>query len=143
MKKKTLILCILVLAMAMVAMVSCSSSSMAVETKDDKTVVITAENAGEDDENLAGAIVVGKDEQITIDSNLEKGGIHLYFIDAAEAQNEEDLPDADVEAKYTANVEGVESQAVSFGEGSYMVKVTATDKATGTVNVVVKGFDGE
>ena len=142
MKKKTLILSILVLAIAMITMVSCSSSSMVVESKDDKTVVITAENAGEDDEALTGAIAVGKDEQVTIDSNLEKGGLQLEFIEAAEAQSVEDLPD-DVEAKYTANVSGVESQAVSFGEGSYMIRVTADEKATGTVNVVVKGFDGE
>lgn len=142
MKKKTLILSILVLAIALVAMVSCSSSSLAVNSTDEKHTDIIAENAGPDDETLSGTIVVGEDEQVTIDSNLEKGGLQIDFIKSEGEQSEEDTPDMDAEPTYTANVSEVESQAVQFGAGTYMVKVTPTDKATGTVNIVVKGFDG-
>ena len=141
MKKKTLILSILVLAMAMIAMVSCSSSSMVVNTIDEKNMEITAENAAKDDFALSGSLVIGADEQLVIDSNLEEGGLKIELIKAEEEQSEEELPDVDAEATYTANVSGVESQAVSFGEGTFSVRVTATDKATGTVTVVVKGFD--
>lgn len=143
MKKKTLLLSVLVLALAMIAMVSCSSSSLAVVSNDDKSVTITAENAGPDDEALSGTLVIGEDEQVTIDSNLEKGGLQIEFIKNEGEQSDEDTPDMDAEPTYTANVSEVESQAVQFGAGTFMVKVTPAEKATGTVEILVKGFDGE
>lgn len=141
MKKKTIILSVLVLVLAMLAMAACSNSSFGVVTNDDKTMTITAENSEKDDSAVSGTLVVGEDEQITIDSNLESGGMKLEFISNEGFDDPEEVPDIDeAQAAYTANVNGVESQAVMFGAGSYLVRATVTEKASGTVDIVVKGF---
>lgn len=144
MKKKALFLSIMVLAVAMIVMVSCSSSTLASETVDEHHIVITAEKAGEDDLVVSGGLEVGADQQIVIDSVLDEGGIKIEFISSEGFDDEEEVPDIDsAEVKYTANVNGKESQAVFFGEGEYMVRVTGTEKATGTVDIQVKGFGEE
>ena len=141
MKKKLLMVSIMVLAMAMFMMTACGGS-LAGEIVDEKTMNITAENAGEGDFIMTGTLVVTEDEQITIDSQLDKGGVKIEFIESAGDEDMEEVPDYEnAEATYTANVSGIESQAVSFGAGEFMVKVTAAEKGTtGTVNVVIKGF---
>ena len=144
MRKKNLILSVMVLAMAMLMMISCSSSSFGVVTSDDKTMTITAENSDEGDSAVSGSLVVGADEQVTIDSNLDKGGIQLDFISSEGFDDPEEVPDIEnADAVYTAYVSEVESQAVQFGAGTYVVRVTVTDKANGTVEVIVKGFGEE
>ena len=139
MRKKTMALSILVLAMAMLLMISCSGSSFSMQAVDDKTMNITAEKADEGDSVVSGSLVVGEDEQITIDTNLDKGGVTVDFISDEGFDNSEEVPDIEnAEATYTTNVSGVESQTVSFGTGSYVVRATATDKANGTIEISVK-----
>ena len=141
MRKRSLLAVIMIMAVAMLVMVSCGKSSFGVVTNDDKTMTITAENSENDASAVSGTLVVGEDEQITIDSNLESGGMKLEFISNEGFDDPEEVPDIDeAQAAYTANVNGVESQAVMFGAGSYVVRATVTEKATGTVDIVIKGF---
>lgn len=144
MRRKTFILLTMVLAFSMLVMVSCSQSSFGAVSVDDKTMTVTAENASKDDTAVTGSLVVGEDEQITIDSSLDGGGMQIeFFVDEGFDDMEEE-PDLDeLQPAYTANVSGVESQAVQFGAGSFMVRATATEKKTnGKVEIHVKGFGG-
>ena len=88
--------------------------------------------------------MVGEEEQITIDSNLDSGSIQLDFISNEGFDDMEEVPDLEnAEVKYTTTVSEVESQAVSFGAGSYLVRATVVDNANGTVEIKVKGFGEE
>ena len=139
MKRKSLSVCFMILAVSMFVMVSCSQSMLGCDVIDESHMVITSEKSNPDDSTFSGSIVVGDDQQIVIDSQLEEGGMQIEFIDATGMDDMEEIPE-DVEAKYTANVSGVESQAVSFGAGEFVVRATVTEKATGTVDIQVKGF---
>ena len=142
MKKRLLAVVIMVLMTAMLAMVSCSSSEFGGEVKNEKEMTITAENAEADESLSTGTLEVGENEQITVDSNLEEGAIKIEFISSEGFDDIEEVPDLEgAEAAYTTEVGEVESQAVSFGGGSFIVRATVTEKATGTVEIRVKGFD--
>ena len=82
--------------------------------------------------------VVEDGEQVSIDTALEKGEITVEFIASEGEQNIDELPELDGDATYTAYLSGTNSQAVSFGAGSFMIKPTVTDKATGTVTITVQ-----
>jgi len=141
MKRKACILSIMALVLAMIAMTACSGSSFGIAVADEKTAAITAENADKDDMASSGSLVAGEDEQITIDSNLDSGEIRIDFISDEGFDDPEEVPDLEnAEVKYTTTVSGVESQAVMFGAGSYIVRATVVDKASGTIDIVVKGF---
>ena len=63
----------------------------------------------------------------------------IEFISAEGMDNPDELPELDGEAQYTAFISGTNAQKVSMPSGSYMIKVTVTDKATGSVAINVVG----
>lgn len=141
MKKKSIFISLMILTLAMFVMVSCGGgTTLSADVQGEDHIVITADKAADGDFLQTGSLVVGADQQITIDSQLDPGAIQLEFISTEGMDDIEEIPEGS-EALYTAAVNGIESQAVSFGEGEYMVRVTVTEKATGTVDIVVKGFE--
>lgn len=144
MKRKAYILSLMVLVLATIVMTACTGSSFGMVTNDEKSMSVTAEKSGDGDSATSGSIVVGEEEQITIDSNLDSGSIQLDFISNEGFDDMEEVPDLEnAEVKYTTTVSEVESQAVSFGAGSYLVRATVVDNANGTVEIKVKGFGEE
>ena len=123
---------------SMIAMSSCGKSEFSGESVDDKHITINAVKADTGDFFVTGSLEVEEGEQIVIDTNLEAGEITLEFISAEGGENIDELPDTDAEATYTAYLSGTDSQSVSFGAGSFMIKSTVTEKATGTVNITVQ-----
>ena len=101
-------------------------------------MTINAVKADKGDYFVTGTLVVDEGEQIAIDTDLEAGEITIEFISADGNENIDELPDTDAEATYTAYLSGTDSQSVSFGAGSFMIKSTVTEKATGTVNITVQ-----
>ena len=63
----------------------------------------------------------------------------IEFISAEGMDNPDEFPELDGEAQYTAFISGTNAQKVSMPSGSYMIKVTVTDKATGSVAINVVG----
>ena len=138
MKRLLSIVAVTVLAVSMLAMVSCGGSDFSGIVDSDKDMTINAVNAGTGEYFVTGTLVVDEGEQIAIDTALEKGEITVEFIGSAEEESIDELPELDGDATYTAYLSGTNSQAVSFGAGSYMVKVTATERATGTIEISVQ-----
>ena len=138
MKRILSIITAAVLAVSMLAMVSCGGSDFSGIVDSDKDMTINAVNAGTGEYFVTGTLVVDEGEQIAIDTALEKGEITVEFIGSAEEESIDELPELDGDATYTAYLSGTNSQAVSFGAGSYMVKVTATERATGTIEISVQ-----
>ncbi|MBQ6439433.1 MAG: hypothetical protein IJJ06_04740 [Mogibacterium sp.] len=138
MKKIVSIIAIAVLAVSMLAMVSCAKHEFSGSVESDKNMTINAVNADKGDYFVTGTLVVDEGEEIAIDTALEKGEITLEFIGSEDEGNIDELPEVDGDATYTAYLSGTDSQSVSFGAGSFMVKPTVTDKATGTVTITVQ-----
>ena len=145
MRKMMLSLTVIVLLLiTAAAFTACSSGPTLTGEMDDegKEVTYTANKADKDDFVLSGTLIVGEDEQIVIDSELEKGSMQFEFIKNDGMDDTEEVPDVEgMDATYTAYVSEIESQAVQFGAGEYMIRATVTEKGTtGEVDIEVKGF---
>ena len=138
MKRFLSIIAITVLTVSMFVMVSCGKHEFSGNMDDEKNMTITAVNADTGDYFATGTLVVEDGEQVSIDTALEKGEITVEFIASEGEESIDELPELDGEATYTAYLSGTNSQAVSFGAGSFMIKPTVTDKATGTVTITVQ-----
>ena len=138
MKRFISILALAVLTVSLIAMTSCGKSEFSGQVDNDKSMTINAVKADKGDYFVTGTLVVDEGEQIAIDTDLEAGEITVEFIGAEGNENIDELPDTDAEAIYTAYLSGTDSQSVSFGAGSFMIKPTVTEKATGTVNITVQ-----
>ena len=138
MKKIISIIAIAVLAVSMIAMTSCGKHEFSGQVDSDKNMTINAVKADKGDYFLTGTLVVDEGEEVVIDSKLEKGEITVEFIGSEGEGNIDELPEVNGEATYTANLSGTNSQTVSFGAGSFMIKPTVTEKATGTVSITVQ-----
>ena len=138
MKRIISIILVAVLAVSMLAMTSCGKKEFSGSVEDDKNMTITAVKADAGDYFATGSLVVEEGEQVTIDTDLESGAITVEFLGSSEEQSAEELPEMDGEATYTAFLEGTNTQSVSFGAGTFMIKPTVTEKATGTVKITVQ-----
>ena len=119
-------------------MTSCGKSEFSGESVDEKHMTINAVKADTGDFFVTGSLEVEEGEQIAIDTKLESGEITLEFISAEGMGNPDEVPDVEGEATYTAYLSGTNQQSVSFGAGSFMIKPTVTDKATGTIDITVE-----
>ena len=138
MKRIISIIVVAVLAVSMLAMTSCGKNEFSGSVEDDKNMTITGVKADAGDYFATGSLVVEEGEEITIDSDLESGAITVEFLGSSEEQSAEELPEMDGEATYTAFLEGTNTQSVSFGAGTFMIKPTVTEKATGTIKITVQ-----
>lgn len=137
-KRFVSIIVVAMLAVSMLAMTSCGKSEFSGSVDDDKNMTINAVKAADGDYFVTGSLVVDEGEEVAINSNLESGAITVEFISSEGEQSDEELPDINGEATYTAFLEGTNSQAVSFGTGTFMIKPTVTEKATGTITITVR-----
>ena len=137
MKKLLSIMAVMVLTASMLTMVSCGKTELSGEMVDDKSMTVTASKADSGDYFVTGSMEFEEGEQLSIEPNLESGEMTIEFISAEGMDDPEELPELDGNAQYTAFISGSNAQKVSMPSGSYMVKVTVTDKATGTVTINV------
>lgn len=138
MKKIISVLVVAILAVSMLAMTSCGKSEFNGNVESEKNMTINAVKAEKGAYFVTGTLEVEEGEQIAIDTDLESGAITVEFIGSSDDQSAEEVPALDGEATYTAYLEGTSSEAVSFGAGSFMIKPTVTEKATGTITITVK-----
>lgn len=137
MKRYLSVLFVAVLAMTLV-MTACSTHEFSGSSNDEKTMTITAKNADAGDFFMTGSLVVDEGETIKITPALEKGSVKLEFISAEGNDSIDELPELDGEAIVTANVSGTEEQGYGGATGSFMVKATVTEKATGTIDIIIE-----
>ena len=138
MKKVSVLLMAAVMLLSMCMVTSCGKSEFGVTDNTEKAMTVNAENADKDDFFMVGTLVVADGEQVTITSGLEKGSVKIELIPCAQDQSAENVPEyEDAEATMTFEAKEAESQTGTIPAGDYMLKATATSKATGTVKVEV------
>ena len=138
MKKITYTLLVAVVAMSMMVLCACGGSSLGITGNSEKSMTIEAKNAAQGDFVLSGSLEVTEGEQVVIASSLEKGELKIELYATPAEQSAEELPDVDgSEPVVMSNASGTETVSATVPEGSYMVKVTSAEKATGTVQIDV------
>ena len=141
MKKAFSFILIAVMAMTMMMLTSCGSE-FGCSDNNEKQINITAKKAGKGMFFTTGALIVSENEEIEIESDLKSGSVTIEFFSAEGMEDIEEVPDLDdMEPVFTANVSGEESQTLGFGTGTFLVKATVTEKATGTIEIEVENVD--
>ena len=135
MKRKFLLIAA-ILIMAMITMSSCGGT-FSIDCSNEKAIHVDAKNANTDDWVVTGSLVVEDGEDVVFTSNLEKGEIKIELFGTTEEQSIDELPDEPSgEATSVFVARETDSMAVSsFAAGSYLVKATVTEKATGTIDI--------
>lgn len=128
---------ILALALAALLLAACGTSEFALTENTGKKMTITAKNAKPDSFFLSGALTVEDGEQVVLSGELESGCVRVEIIPAPEESSMSTVPELDGEPVLTANLETTDSAAGTLPAGSYLLKATCLEKATGTVQLDV------
>ena len=134
MKKITLIMLTAILAVSMIALAACGGGSLSADASNEKLITITAQNATEDHQITIGSLTVEEGDTVTMTSNLEEGIISVELFGSGEASVEE-LPEMDGEAVFWADLSPGDSASAELTAGTYMLRITPVEKATGTITV--------
>ncbi len=136
--KKRCLLIVAVLALAMLAMGACSRVTLAVTDSTEKSMSIEANRSDPGDFMMGGGLEVAEGEQVVMSGNMEKGELRIELYGVPEEQSADELPDIEGgEPVMTFNANGTSSISGTLEAGSYMIKVTTAEKATGTVQIDV------
>ena len=137
MKRMTSFTMIIALVLSMLVLTACGKSEFGLSENTEKKMTITAENADKDAFFMVGSLEVADGEQIAITSNLTKGSVRVEIIGTPEEQSIDQIPDMNAEATLTADLKSTDSVSGTVEAGTYMLKATCLEKATGTVLVEV------
>lgn len=133
------LLCLVIgMALLTLTLTACGKSEFGVTENTGKLMMITAENAAKDALFLVGSLDVADGEQIVITSNLAKGSVRVEIVAAPEEQSIDKLPDMNGEAIISADVTSTMGASDTVPAGSYMLKATCLEKATGTIQIEVE-----
>ena len=137
MKRMTSFTMIIALVLSMLVLTACGKSEFGLSENTEKKMTITAENADKDAFFMVGSLEVADGEQIAITSNLTKGSVRVEIVGTPEEQSIDQIPDMNAEAALTADLKSTDSVSGTVETGTYMLKATCLEKATGTVLVEV------
>ncbi len=137
MKKFTVLAVILALVLCALTLTACEKSEFGLIASTEKHMTINARNAEKDDTFMLGTLEAGEGEQVTIVADLKSGSIRVELV-AAEMQDGGQLPETDGDAIITANLVRDESATGTLPAGSYLLRATCLEKATGTVEIDVQ-----
>ena len=137
MKRMTSFTMIIALVLSMLVLTACGKSEFGLSENTEKKMTITAENADKDAFFMVGSLEVADGEQIAITSNLTKGSVRVEIVGTPEEQSIDQIPDMNAEATLTADLKSTDSVSGTVEAGTYMLKATCLEKATGTVLVEV------
>ena len=136
MKKRSYFIFAVLMILAMMALTACGGT-LSIDCSNEKAVHVEAENADKDDWVVTGSLTVEEGETISFTANMEKGEIRFELFGTAEEQSIDELPEEPTgEADTSFVASGTDSMSVTnVAAGSYMIKATVTEKATGTVDI--------
>ena len=135
MKRMTIILA---LALSALLLTACGKSEFGVIQNEPDRIVISAENAEKDAFFMTGTLEVAEGQQIVAAADLEKGSIRVEIYAAPEGEESvNELTDLG-DALLTGDLKADERFEGGMAAGSYLVKATCLEKATGSVEVAVQ-----
>ena len=140
--KKRYVLIAVIMTLAMLAMCSCAKDTLVMNSASEKNLTVEAKKAASGDFAMTGGLEVADGEQVVMTQNMEKGEIRIELYGTPAEQSIDEIPDMEEgEPVMTLNADGVGTMSGTLPEGSYMVKITVIEKATGTVQIDVTAAD--
>ena len=134
-------ICALTAAAAMVLSAAlfagCGKSEFTANDFTEKEMVIIAENAAKDSMFEVGTLTVEEGEKISMTADLKKGEILVEIIEEPENQSIDELPDLDRDPILSSKMKNSDAVSGGMPAGSYSVRATCLEKATGTIVVEV------
>ena len=137
MKHRNALALIILMALLVQTLTSCGRSEFGVTENTGKRITITAEKADKDAFLMVGALEAADGEQIVIASDLAKGSVKVEILRAPEEQQDDQSLAIDDEPILMANVSRTDTAAGGVTAGSYLLRATCIEKATGTIQVEV------
>ena len=122
----------------MIMLTGCGKSEFRLTENTEKQMTITADNADREASFLVGTLEASDGEQIVIAAKLTKGSVRVEIVGVPADQSINELPATDAEVIFTADVTGTEGTSGMVPAGSYMLRATCLEKATGTIQIEVK-----
>lgn len=137
MKRKITVIAVAALMLSTL-LTACGGQEFGVTENTEKRMTITAERADKDDFFMVGTLEVEDNEQIAITSDLTEGSIRVELVGVPKEQSIDEVPATDGEAVITADVTGTDEKTEKVSAGSYMLRATCLERATGTVLIEVQ-----
>ena len=137
-KSSRFMLVLAALVLLMLTLTACGKSAFGLAENTGKLMLISAENADKGAFFLVGSLEVDEGEQIVISSELTKGQVRVEIIGAPGEQSIDELPRTDGTPIITAELRGADGAARTVGAGSYYLKATCVEKASGSVRIAVE-----
>ena len=124
--------------LAALLLTACGKSEFGMAENTAKRMTIAADNADKKDFFMVGSLEVEDGEQIVVTSNLKKGSIRVELIGTPAEQSIDQLPEMNGEATLTAELTGTDGVSGTVPAGSYLLRATCLEKASGTVEIEVQ-----
>lgn len=138
MKRSRTLAILTALALAALLLAGCGRSEFGLSENTAKRMTVTAANADKGGFFMVGLLEVEDGEQLVISSALEKGSVKVELVGAPAEQSIETLPDMSGDAILTANVRGADSASGTVPAGSYFLRASCLERASGSVVIEVK-----
>ena len=129
---------IFALLLAALLLTACGKSEFGMAENTAKRMTIAADNADKKDFFMVGSLEVEDGEQIVVTSNLKKGSIRVELVGTPAEQSIDQLPEMNGEATLTAELTGTDGVSGTVPAGSYLLRATCLEKASGTVEIEVQ-----
>lgn len=129
---------IIALLLAALLLTACGKSEFGMSEATAKRMTIAADNADKKDFFMVGSLEVEDGEQIVVTSNLKKGSIRVELVSTPAEQSIDQLPEMNGEATLTAELTGTDGVSGTVPAGSYLLRATCLEKASGTVEIEVQ-----
>lgn len=129
---------IIALLLAALLLTACGKSKFGMAENTAKRMTIAADNADKKDFFMVGSLEVEDGEQIVVTSNLKKGSIRVELVGTPAEQSIDQLPEMNGEATLTAELTGTDGVSGTVPAGSYLLRATCLEKASGTVEIEVQ-----
>ena len=129
---------IIALLLAVLLLTACGKSEFGMAENTAKRMTIAADNADKKDFFMVGSLEVEDGEQIVVTSNLKKGSIRVELVSTPAEQSIDQLPEMNGEATLTAELTGTDGMSGTVPAGSYLLRATCLEKASGTVEIEVQ-----
>ena len=124
--------------LAALLLTACGKSEFGMAENTAKRMTIAADNADKKDFFMVGSLEVEDGEQIVVTSDLKKGSIRVELVGTPAEQSIDQLPEMNGEATLTAELTGTDGVSGTVPAGSYLLRATCLEKASGTVEIEVQ-----
>ena len=138
MKRNNIFLTVIIFTLMVLMLAACGKSEFSVTETTEKQMSIMAQNASKDSFFLSGGLEVADGEKVVITSGLKKGSVRVELIEVPEEQSIDELPDLNSEPRISVDLKSSDEMSGPLPAGSYMVRATCLEKATGTVLIEIK-----